>query len=231
MIVRPLRLLLLAAGLAILAGCATTASVSSINKLEARAEKPRILLLAPDVKFYALTASGLPEAQADWTEAARLNFAKAIVAEAEARNADLVVRDDELTELESRYSRLHGAVGETVLVNHFVMKLPAKDGRFDWSLGPGVQELRESSDADYALFTYYRDYRATGGRVAMSIFVAALTGVALSMGGQGGFASLVDLKTGDIVWFNKVDAGIGDLRDPGGAKTVVTNLVKDLPKN
>lgn len=227
---RTIRLLLLAAGLAILAGCATTTSVSSINKLEARATKPRILLLAPDVKFYALTASGLPEAQADWTEAARANFAKAIVGEAEARNADLVVRDEQLTELESRYSRLHGAVGETVLVNHFVMKLPAKGGRFDWSLGPGVQELRESSDADYALFTYYRDYRATGGRVAMSL-VAALAGVALSMGGQGGFASLVDLKTGDIVWFNKVDVGTGDLRDPDGARKVVTNLVRDLPKN
>lgn len=227
-----LRVLFLTAGLAVLAGCATTTSVSSINKLEARTEKPRILLLAPDVKFYALTASGIPEAQADWTEAARVNFAKAIVAEADARNADLVVRDGELTELESRYSRLHGAVGETVLVNHFVMKLPAKGGRFDWSLGPGVQELRESTDADYALFTYYRDSRATGGRVAMFVVVAALTGgAAIPMGGQGGFASLVDLKTGDIVWFNKVDAGTGDLRDPDSAKKVVANLVKDLPKN
>ncbi|MBL8224238.1 MAG: hypothetical protein JNM50_02820 [Chromatiales bacterium] len=229
---RLLRLLLIAAGLAVLAGCATTTSVSSINKLEARTDRPRILLLAPDVKFYALTASGIPEAQADWTEAARVNFAKAIVAEAEARNADLVVRDGQLTELESRYSRLHGAVGETVLVNHFVQKLPAKGGRFDWSLGPGVQELRESSDADYVLFTYYRDSRATGGRVAMFVVVAALTGgAAIPMGGQGGFASLVDLKTGDIVWFNKVDAGTGDLRDPDSAKKVVANLVKDLPKN
>jgi hypothetical protein len=225
-----LRVLLLAASVGILAGCATTATVSSINKLEARATKPRILLLSPDVKIFALTASGMPEAQADWTESARRNFAKAIVDEAAARNADVVVRDGQLSDMESRYSKLHGAVGQTVLVNHFAMKLPAKGGAFDWSLGPGVQEIGEASDADYALFTYYRDYRATGGRVAMAVIFAA-AGVVIPTGGQGGFASLVDLKTGDIVWFNKVDVGTGDLRNPDGAATVVATLVKGLPQN
>jgi hypothetical protein len=118
-----------------------------------------------------------------------------------------------------------------VLTNHFLLKLPAKAGRFDWSLGPGVSEIGRDSGADYALFVFYRDYQASGGRVAMSIFAAALTGVVLSTGGQGGFASLVDLKSGNVVWYNKVDVGTGDLRNPKGASAVVAQLVQGLPRD
>jgi len=218
---------------AVLAGCATTKTVSQINQLEARATKPKILLMSPDIKFYLLTASGMTEPQAEWTESARKNFAKAIVDEASARNADLVMYDEstKLTETEASYEKLHAAVGSTVLANHFIAKLPAKAGAFDWSLGPGVHAIAEDSGADYALFIFYRDYQASGGRVAMSIFTAALTGVALSMGNQGGFASLVDLNSGNIVWFNKVDVGTGDLRSPSGAGAVVAQLVQGLPKD
>lgn len=219
---------------AFLGGCvSSTKSVSQINQLEARSTKPKILLMSPDIRFYLLTASGVTEPQAEWTATARENFAKAIVDEAAARNADLVANDEGtiLTEAESSYEKLHAAVGSTVLTNHFVQKLPAKAGRFDWSLGPGVSEIGRESGADYALFVFYRDYQASGGRVAMSIFAAALTGVVLSTGGQGGFASLVDLKTGNVVWFNKVDVGTGDLRTPKGATAVVAQLVKGLPKD
>lgn len=218
---------------ALLGGCAVTKSVSHIDQLEARATKPRILLMAPDIRFYLMTASGMTEPHAGWTAAARENFAKAIVAEGAARNADLVIYDEgaALSELESSYAKLHAAVGSTVLQNHFLQKLPAKAGRFDWSLGPGVSKVGDYASADYALFIYYRDYQASGGRVAMSIFAAALTGVVLSTGGQGGFASLVDLKTGNVVWFNKVDAGTGDLRNPNGATAVVAQLVKGLPND
>ena len=80
------------------------------------------------------------------------------------------------------------------------MKLPSKGENFDWSLGPGVASIGQQHDADYALFVHYRDYQASGGRVAFAILAAA-AGVGVPMGGEMGFASLVDLKTGDIVWF------------------------------
>jgi hypothetical protein len=66
--------------------------------------------------------------------------------------------------------------------------------------------------------------------MALSIF-AALAGVAIASGGEVGFASLVDLRTGDIVWFNKVASGVGELREKENARLTVDSLLKNLPVN
>ena len=95
--------------------------------------------------------------------------------------------------------------------------------------GPGVAEIGKKYGADYALFSYYRDYQASGGRIAFAV-LAAVAGVGMSTGAEQGFASLVDLKTGDIVWFKIVNAGVGELRDEQGAGAVVTNLFEDMPE-
>jgi hypothetical protein len=122
----------------------------------------------------------------------------------------------------------------TLQQNHFGTKplpskqLPNNERRFDWSLGPGVSLIGEKYDADYLLFVFYRDYQASGGRVAFAILAAA-AGVGVSTGYEGGFASLVDLKTGDVVWFNSVAVGAGEMRDPNGARTAVERLFKDIP--
>jgi hypothetical protein len=52
-----------------------------------------------------------------------------------------------------------------------------------------------------------------------------------SLGGQQlGFASLVDLDTGDIVWFNRILRDFGDLRDAAAANTTARELLAGLPK-
>jgi hypothetical protein len=115
------------------------------------------------------------------------------------------------------------------MVHHFgTTRLPSKEKTFDWSLGPGVLELAEEHDADYALFVFYRDEQASGGRVAMAVLAAAVGGY-VTTGGEYGFASLVDLRSGDIVWFNIVGAGSGELRDAAGAQAAVNTLFKNFP--
>ena len=136
-----------------------------------------------------------------------------------------------MSEAEVSYQKLYAAVGSTVLNHHFgELKLPTKQGSFDWSLGPGISEIGEKYDADYALFSYYRDYQATGGRVAFAVF-AAVAGVGVSAGLEVGFASLVDLRSGDIVWFNRVTSGAGELREADQARAAVDRLFKDLPSD
>jgi hypothetical protein len=51
-------------------------------------------------------------------------------------------------------------------------------------------------------------------------------------GGQFAYASLVDLRTGDVVWFNVLQAGtqiaginMGDIRKPEGAAQMVDRLL------
>ena len=52
----------------------------------------------------------------------------------------------------------------------------------------------------------------------------------LTLGGQQiGYASLVDLNTGRIVWFNDLKRFSGDLREPQAAAETVEVLLKGFP--
>lgn len=218
--------------LLVLAGCAVTENVQQVESLEGvDGAPPAILLMPPDIRYYQVTAGGVAEPHAEWTEAARANFSAAVQSYAAGAGTELKVLDDaDMTPAEIRYRKLHEAVGYSAMMHHFgAAKLPSKNGTFDWSLGPGVHEIGEEHDADYALFTFYRDEQATGGRVALAIIAAAATGVAMPMGAEYGFASLVDLRTGDIVWFNVVGAGQGELREAEGAQAAVATLFRDMP--
>jgi hypothetical protein len=216
----------------VFAGCAVTQNVQQISQLESANENPTILLMPPDIRYYLVTAGGMREPHADWTEAARSNFRSAMIDYSKGIGTELIVLDDsDMTPDQVRYSKLHAAVGNSVLTHHFGgLKLPTKTGQFDWTLGNGVGAMADRQEADYGLFVFYRDEQASGGRVAISILAAA-AGVYADAGREYGFASLVDLKTGDIVWFNVVGAGTGELRETDGAAAAVRTLFKDLPTN
>jgi hypothetical protein len=215
----------------VLAGCAVTQNVQQIEALESDGENPTVLLMPPDIRYYLVTAGGVPEPHAEWTAAARQNFSVAVQEFAGEIGTELKVLDDgDMTPLEIQYRKLHEAVGYSVMMHHFgATKLPSKEGAFDWSLGPGINEIAEEHDADYALFAFYRDQQASGGRVALAILAAAATGAYIDGNREYGFASLVDLRTGEIVWFNVVSAGTGELRDAEGATTAVNVLFRDMP--
>ena len=215
----------------LLSGCTTTGAVRQINKLDTVSENARFLIMTPDVKYYLLTAGGVPQPRAEWTEAARINFSRALQNYTAERDIEIVALPDQeqLTELETDYQKLYSAVGSTVLSHYYgPIKLPTKKGVFDWSMGPGVQAIGAKYGADYALFSFYRDYEASGGRIALSFF-GALMGVGIVTGGEVGYASLIDLRTGDIVWFNRVTTGVGELRHEATARATVDALFEDLP--
>ena len=120
--------------------------------------------------------------------------------------------------------------GQSILVHKYIpySALPTKKDKFDWTLGPDAAVLGEEYDADYALFVYMRDSFASSGRMAV-ILVGALFGVGVPGGQQIGFASLVDLRTGQILWFNRLFSEVGDLREPESAHTAVEYLLDELP--
>jgi hypothetical protein len=209
------------------------ATQQKITEFNREVHAPRILLMPVDIELSELTAGGLNEPKADWTEAARENVREALRAQqAERGNAMIefdessvsAAQEDTLREI----SKLHGVVGSTIALNR-IAQLPTKAGKFDWSLGPDVRQLRERYDADYALFLYVRDSYASSGRVAL-IVVAAIARINVQAGQQVGYASLVDLNTGDIVWFNRLARPSGDLRTREPAQETVRELLKGLPK-
>lgn len=219
--------------LATLAGCATPVHRQA-QELRRDAEKtPTIIIMPLDVELSQLTAGGLQEPHAEWTEAAHKHMRTALEEVARSHKVRLIefqaergAPSDRETSLE--LVRLHRAVGGAVLLHQYVPQfaLPSKDGKFDWSLGPAVAAISRAHEADYALFLFVRDSYATAGRVAV-IVVSALLGVGVPAGTQIGFASVVDLKTGDIVWFNRLARPHGDLRTPEAAGETIRALVVD----
>ena len=215
-----------------LAACATgPKNVQKLDRLESVEENPRIVLMPPDIRYYLLTAAGTTEPDREWTDAAQENFAMAALQYANRIGADLkILRKDNLGPEEIRYETLHSAVGLTVLTHYFGgNKLPGKQDRFDWSLGPDINAIGKNHNADYALFVHYRDYQASGGRVAFAVLAMAAGVGSIDTGSESGFASLVDLRTGDIVWFNVVKAGSGELRNKAGAARAVEELFSEIP--
>ena len=117
----------------LLSGCATTTNVQQIDQLESIGEDPRIVLMPPDIRYYLLTASGIPEANAEWTEAAKTNFSKALLEYADGIGANVrTISADNMSPDEIQYETLHSAVGLTLLTHHFgYTKLPSKAFQLD----------------------------------------------------------------------------------------------------
>ena len=87
------------------------------------------------------------------------------------------------------------------------------------------------------MFLHAEDQVASGGRIALGILGLAGCFVGFCAPNVGGqqqldYASLIDLKTGEVVWFNVVQAGseipgikFGDLRTPEGAAQMIDRLL------
>ncbi len=216
-----------------LAGCEVAAFYAK-EKLERGDKTAHVLLMTPDVQLYEVTAGGLLEPNAEWTEIAEKHIVAALKEQLAKRRSRLVIyhapkADTPKARIHAQLIKLHNAVGSSILRHKFAaLTLPTKEDKFDWTLGPQARIVGQEYGADYALFVYLRDTYTSPGRVAV-IFLAAVLGVGVQGGTQTGFASLVDLKTGDVLWFSRLARASGDLRTLSAAKESVTTLLKDFP--
>ncbi|MEA3299174.1 MAG: DUF4136 domain-containing protein [Pseudomonadota bacterium] len=217
----------------LIAGCATPTHVKKVDSLKGDLSSARILLMPMDVELSILTAAGLLEPQAEWTGNAMGYMTKSLEGNFSRAGYDIRVHDnndeDPASDL-AQLRKLHEAVGLSVLTHHIgPLKLPTKKGGvFDWTLGTPAQQLKAAGAADYALFVFVRDSYSSGGRVALQIGMAIL-GAHVPGGQQLGFASLVDLNTGNVVWFNYLGRGTGDLRNQAAADKTVAALLDEFP--
>lgn len=220
----------------ILSGCAAT-TFKTKSHLDHGTADLRILLMPMDIELSLLTAGGVPEPNAEWTAKAQKHVLAAVTRILKERHAHLIAykappeAEDPLHPY-VQLVKLHSAVGKAVILHKInpVLQLPTKTDTFDWSLGQGVRRLKKDFGADYALFVFMRDSYTSAGRAVAMFLAAALIGAHIPGGQQTGFASLVDLNTGDIVWFNVLARGSGDLRTPADANETVAKLFNDLPK-
>jgi len=204
----------------------------------------RLLVMRPDVTVNSLTTGGLAEPRADWTEQARTNIVNAIRSQQAGRGGktQVLARRNQLPgvseETVAELERLHAAVGSSIALHRYMgANLPTKRGKgIEYTLGEDAVQVGRKTGYDYALFVYAEDNIASTGRTALQVLGIAgcVVGFCAPSGGsnQMAYASLVDLRTGDVVWFNVLQTGsqlpgikFGDIRSPQGAAQMVDRLL------
>lgn len=234
--------LLLAGASLALGGCVSTRQYTDVD-FEPPQGDYSLIVMRPDVQVGSVTTGGLVEPRADWTEQARTNLLRALTQQQAGRGGRTMVmeRRDAVRGIDAKLvadlERLHNAVGNSIIYHKYLgVRLPTKRRGIDWTLGEDAVRFGRASGMDYALFLYAQDNVSSTGRVALQVLGLAgcLVGFCApqSGGSQTAFASLVDLKTGDVVWFNVLQTGsqlpgvaFGDIRTPEGAAQMVDRLL------
>lgn len=178
----------------------------------------KVAVMPLDVEIFSISAGGVFEPRADWTEAATRNFKSALA----KRKGTLGLNTIEVSEKDAddlaELNSLHAAVARAIEMHHFgagVMHLPTKEGKLDWSLGESARAVKKATGADYAIFNWIRDSHASDERKAAMVALAVLSlGRAVPRGGfQTAYASLVELDTGRVLWFGRLRRESGNLKE------------------
>lgn len=196
----------------------------------------KVAVMPSDIELFELTAGGIAEPKAEWTETASRHFRNALLKKERQLGLEAVeIAEDRADDL-AEVNAVHAAVARAIAMHHLgALQLPTKGENLDWSLGEAAQIAKQATGADYALFTWIRDSYASAGRQA---FMAAFAVLAIASGGGGagvrggaqvGYASLVDLSTGRVVWFNRLQRSSGDLREADKAEETLDALLRKFP--
>ncbi len=191
----------------------------------------KVVIMPTDIELFSLSAGGVAEPKADWTDAAAKHFRAAL----DQKRVKLGLGEALLSEADadnlSEINALHAAVANAIALHHSIggaYKLPTKAGKLDWSMGDAVHPIKQKTQADYALFSWVRDSYASAERKAAMVLLA-IAGIGVTGGIQIGYASLVDLNTGQVVWFNQLARMSGDLREAEPAVESVDSLLENFP--
>lgn len=196
----------------------------------------RIIVFEPEVLVGSIDMGGVEVIDPDWTAAARAKLASQIEARQRALGNEIVFLPHltgEEEKLVADYKALFRVVASAAEAHEIQpgKALPAKPQGATWTLGPGAARIGAIGGGGYALFVISYDAFGTGPRK----FLRVLTGEAAAamLKGSGihrSYAALVELSSGDLVWFNSDPQAGGDPRTDEGAAKRVRQLFGDFPK-
>jgi hypothetical protein len=228
------RLFAVCVAFALLVPAAVQAKTKSDINFSFPTDKPvKIVVFRPDVQVGSLGVGGLESPNADWTADGRKNLAAALEKDQAGFAHQLTFMGDKqgaegqtVAEYQSLFRAVSGAIFQH---KFFGPKLPTKKDKFDWTLGPEAKKLADISGANYALMLYTHDSYGSAGRKAMQIVALLAFGAVVQAGIHQSYASLVDLETGKVVWFNVKLGATGDPREAEGAQLRITSLLETMP--
>lgn len=195
----------------------------------------KILLFRPSIWVGEQATGGTPEPNADWTAQAR----DLLTRELRRRQADFnneLIEEPDFTgpdaAVVSAHRALFGAVANSVMTYQFFPgnRLPTRKNKpFEWALGDGTRQIAALTGSRYGLFITVHDEYGSLGRKMFQFLAAGLVGASVQSGVHQGYAGLVDLETGQLLWLNADGAMGGDVRDEAGMRKRVGQLLEDFP--
>lgn len=224
-------------------GCATTPPSSKHKSLadDANQKMPnRILLLPADIRVHEISAGGVIEKVDEWTDQASKHAMKSTREIADSKKLFELKEAPQLADADKQTLEQHQALYELVANSaDFARSGPypawrERSANFDYTLGPGLAPLAEHTDIDAALFVIGSDYISSAGRkatMAIGILAAAFTGVAIVPNGGTAYVSVgvIDLRTGNLLWFATNRSQGNDLREGSQMQSVLADLFRSYP--
>jgi len=236
-------LFLALAASAALGGCVQSRQYANVEFAAPQGDYD-LIVMRPVVEVGTVTAGGLVEPNAEWSQQARTHLLESLrryQSEQGGRTGFLENRagmEGVPPETVANLERLFIAVGNSIILHRYMgADLPTKRGRgIDWTLGEDAVAFGRATGMEYALFLHAEDSIASTERTALQI--VGIAGCVIGFcapqegGGQAAYASLVDLRTGEVAWFNILQTSsllpgvrFGDLRTAEGADQLVDRLI------
>ncbi len=228
---------------ALIAGCAThdTSINRSLSKQPDRPLPRRILLAHPDIRLHEVSTGGVVEKVDEWSNTASESAVKSLEALAKSTNMFELVPPSTLSDAEratlEQYSALYILVAGSA---NLAQRSPyaawkQRASEFDYTLGPGLTPVADHQKLDAVVFLVGTDHISSAGRKAamvVGVLSSALFGFGYIPTSIPAFvtAGVVDMRTGEVLWFStETRSGGGDLRDPAIVTSVVEDLFKTYP--
>ena len=224
------------------AGCATTGKTTAHQSLSGAQSRPlphKLLLLPADVRVHEVSAGGVVEKVDPWTQSASAHATTYLREIAAARGYELIesppLSAQDRAALEEHIALYAMVAGSAYFAQNSQVAAWRERGKvFDYSLGSGLRDLAEHTGADAAVITVGTDYISSSGRKMAMLFgvlLGAASGALIVPQGGVAFISvgLVDLRTGDLLWFDTQQSQNIDLRNEPDMRKAMDAIFQTHP--
>lgn len=189
----------------------------------------KILVLPAYVKVYSLTASGSVEDSPDATAAAsgygNAELQRYLATDAAFKLVPMpTLSASEQSTLDEHVALYKSIVHDARMADSLGGPWKAPLAAFTYSVGPGLDFVRQRSGADYLLVLVAEDGESTAGRIAMTMLFGGLVGRNYISAG------LIDLHTGNVVWLNYDTHNAKDFVVQANMTQFVDDILQDYPE-
>ncbi|MDQ5980895.1 MAG: hypothetical protein QG602_3873 [Verrucomicrobiota bacterium] len=213
-----------------------TAPVTHKSTADARtkvASMGPVQLAPPDVVVSELSVGGILEIRDEWSAKVTENMTAALTTRGNIMPAT-TLSEESRAELDEVTALLR-----VIAASRLASLFDAPQLQKAWNTSPlnfnvgRIDRILESTGGEAVVLLFVRDSYATAGRkslAVLSVLAGAVTGVYIlpTMGSTQMCAALVE-RDGDVLWFNTLAAGLGDLREKAGATTAADKLMAGWP--